>query len=137
MPVTDRDQGAVHDPQPVGRLTRTEGPLQRQQRTEEAALERFAEFADAWGRKYLAIVKRRERPGRSSLHSCGSTPRSAASSCTTNAIEPVNARIRRAVKARGHFLNEQAALKCVYMAIMSLALRAKAKPAGPCAGRPR
>ncbi|BBC28959.1 hypothetical protein SGFS_002500 [Streptomyces graminofaciens] len=32
----------------------------------------------------------------------------------------MNARIRRAVKARGHFPNEQAALKCVYMAIMSL-----------------
>ena len=38
----------------------------------------------------------------------------------TNAIESVNARIRRAVKARGHFPNEQAALKCVYLAIMSL-----------------
>ncbi len=32
----------------------------------------------------------------------------------------VNARIRRAVKARGHFPNEQAALKCVYLAIMGL-----------------
>ena len=32
----------------------------------------------------------------------------------------MNARIRRAVKARGHFPNEAAALKCVYMAIMSL-----------------
>ena len=42
--------------------------------------------------------------------------------CTTNAIESVNARIRRAVKARGHFPNEAAALKCVYMAIMSLDL---------------
>jgi putative transposase len=40
--------------------------------------------------------------------------------CSTKAIESVNARIRRAVKARGHFPNEQAALKCVYMAIMSL-----------------
>ncbi len=40
--------------------------------------------------------------------------------CTANAIEPVNARIRRAVKARGHFPNEQAALKCAYMAITSL-----------------
>lgn len=59
MPVTDRDQGAVHDPQPVGRLSGTGGPLQRQQRTEEAAVERFAEFADAWGRKYPAIVKSR------------------------------------------------------------------------------
>jgi transposase-like protein len=40
--------------------------------------------------------------------------------CSTNAIESVNARIRRAVKAMGHFPNEQAALKCVYMAVMSL-----------------
>ncbi|WP_346186762.1 transposase, partial [Streptomyces osmaniensis] len=40
--------------------------------------------------------------------------------CTTNAIEPVNARSRRAVKARGHFPNEQAPLKCIYMAIMPL-----------------
>ena len=59
-------------------------------------------------------------PGRSSCRSWPSTPRSAGSICTTNAIESVNARIRRAVKARGHFPNEQAALKCVYMAIMSL-----------------
>ena len=40
--------------------------------------------------------------------------------CTTNAIESINARIRRAVNARGHFPNEQAALKCVYLAVMSL-----------------
>jgi transposase-like protein len=40
--------------------------------------------------------------------------------CTTNAIESVNARIRKAVRARGHFPNEAAALKRVYMAVMSL-----------------
>jgi putative transposase len=39
---------------------------------------------------------------------------------TTNAIESVNARIRKAVKARGHFPNSDAALKCVYLALMSL-----------------
>ena len=44
----------------------------------------------------------------------------ARSSATTNAIESINARIRRAVNARGHFPTEQAALKCVYLAIMSL-----------------
>lgn len=38
----------------------------------------------------------------------------------TSAIESINARIRRAVKARRRFPNEQAALNCVYMAIMSL-----------------
>ncbi|WP_432021312.1 transposase, partial [Streptomyces sp. 1222.5] len=40
--------------------------------------------------------------------------------CTTNAIESVNARIRRAVRARGHFPSENAALKCIYLAVMSL-----------------
>lgn len=40
--------------------------------------------------------------------------------CTTTAIESVNARLRKAVKARGHFPHEQAALKCVYMAVMAL-----------------
>jgi len=40
--------------------------------------------------------------------------------CTTNAIESINARLRRAVNARGHFPNEQAALKCLYMALMGL-----------------
>jgi putative transposase len=40
--------------------------------------------------------------------------------CTTNAIESLNARFRRAIKARGHFPNEQAALKCLYLVIHSL-----------------
>jgi hypothetical protein len=40
--------------------------------------------------------------------------------CTTNAIESVNARLRRAVNARGHFPTEQAALKCLYMALMGM-----------------
>jgi putative transposase len=40
--------------------------------------------------------------------------------CTTNAIESINARLRRAVNARGHFPTEQAAMKCLYLAIMSL-----------------
>jgi transposase-like protein len=33
--------------------------------------------------------------------------------CSTNAIESLNARYRRAVKARGHFPTEQAAMKCL------------------------
>ena len=36
------------------------------------------------------------------------------------AIESINARLRRAVNARGHFPTEQAAMKCLYLAIMSL-----------------
>ena len=38
---------------------------------------------------------------------------------STNAIESLNARMRRATRARGHFPNEQAALKCLYLTIAS------------------
>jgi hypothetical protein len=57
--------------------------------------------------------------------------------CTTNAIESINARIRRAVNARGHFPTEAAALKCVYLAITSLDPPARDSDAGPTAGKPR
>lgn len=88
--------------------------------TEEAALDRFAEFADAWGRKYPAIVKLWENAWEEFTPFLRFDTEIRRIVCTTNAIESVNARIRRAVKARGHFPNEQAAVKCVYMAIMSL-----------------
>ena len=39
---------------------------------------------------------------------------------STNAIESLNARYRRAVKARGHFPSEQAAMKCLYLVTRSL-----------------
>ena len=38
----------------------------------------------------------------------------------TNAIESLNARYRRAVRARGHFPNDAAALKCLYLVTRSL-----------------
>jgi transposase-like protein len=39
---------------------------------------------------------------------------------STNAIESLNARYRRAIKARGHFPTEQAAPKCLYLVTRSL-----------------
>ncbi len=39
---------------------------------------------------------------------------------STNAIESLNARYRRAVGARGHFPTEQAALKCLYLVTRGL-----------------
>ncbi|MFI7894685.1 IS256 family transposase [Streptomyces sp. CACIS-1.16CA] len=88
--------------------------------TEEAVLERFAEFADVWGRKYPAIVKLWENAWEEFTPFLRFDTEIRRIVCTTNAIESVNVRIRRAVKARSHFPDEQAALRCVYMAIMSL-----------------
>ncbi|WP_033826223.1 IS256 family transposase [Kitasatospora sp. MBT63] len=88
--------------------------------TEEAALERFMEFGEAWGKKYPAIVRLWENAWAEFVPFLSFDAEVRRVICTTNAIESVNARIRKAVRARGHFPSEQAALKCVYMAIMSL-----------------
>lgn len=40
--------------------------------------------------------------------------------CSANAIESLNAWYRRAIKARGHFPSEHAALKCLYLVTRSL-----------------
>jgi putative transposase len=88
--------------------------------TEQAALERFVEFEAAWGRKYPAIIKLWNAAWAEFVPFLNFDVEIRRVVCTTNAIESINARIRRAVRARGHFPNEQAALKCVYLAVMSL-----------------
>jgi transposase-like protein len=57
--------------------------------------------------------------------------------CSTNAIESLNARYRRAVRVRGHFPNEQAALKCLYLTTRSLDPPATAGHDGPRGGSGR
>jgi len=88
--------------------------------TEAAAMERFLEFCQTWGERYPAIVRLWENAWSEFVPFLSFDVEIRKIICITNAIESVNSRIRRAVKARGHFPNEQAALKCVYMAIMSL-----------------
>ena len=88
--------------------------------TEDAALERFLEFTETWGRKYPAIVRLWESAWAEFVPFLQFDVEIRKIVCTTNAIESVNARIRKAVRARGHFPTEQAALRCVYLAVMSL-----------------
>jgi len=88
--------------------------------TEAAALERLADFAGVWEARYPAIVKLWENAWAEFVPFLNFHPEVRAVIYTTNAIESINARIRKAVKARGHFPTETAATKCVYLAIMSL-----------------
>jgi transposase-like protein len=88
--------------------------------TESAARERFAEFSETWGTRYPATMRLWDNAWAEFVPFLAFDPEIRLVICSTNAIESVNARIRRAVKARGHFPDEQAALKCVYLAIMSL-----------------
>ena len=88
--------------------------------SEQAALDRFAEFSEKWEKRYPAIIRLWTNAWAEFVPFLQFDQDIRTVICTTNANESINARIRRAVNARGHFPNEQAALKCVYLAIMSL-----------------
>jgi putative transposase len=88
--------------------------------SEQAALDRFAEFSDKWEQKYPAIVRLWTNAWAEFVPFLQFDVEIRKVICTTNAIESVNSRLRRAVNARGHFPTEQAALKCLYLALMGL-----------------
>ncbi|WP_239088146.1 IS256 family transposase [Planosporangium mesophilum] len=88
--------------------------------TEAAAAARFDEFADTWGGQYPAIVKLWRATWTEFVPFLDYDVEIRRIICSTNAIESLNARYRRAVRARGHFPTEQAALKCLYLATRAL-----------------
>ena len=88
--------------------------------SESEALDRFAEFSGKWEKRYPAIIRLWENAWAEFVPFLRFDREIRTVICTTNAIESINARLRRAVNARGHFPTEQAALKCLYLAIMSL-----------------
>src|SRR5262245_44453246 len=86
----------------------------------QAALDRFAEFSDKWEQRYPAIIRLWTDAWAEFVPFLQFDVEIRKIICTTNAIESINARLRRAVRARGHFPTEQAALKCLYLALMGL-----------------
>ena len=82
-----------------------------------AALE---ELTEKWGSKYGAITRLWENAWEEFVPILDYDIEIRTVLCSTNAIESLNARYRRAVKARGHFPSEQAALKCLYLVTRSL-----------------
>jgi putative transposase len=88
--------------------------------SDAAALDAFAEFSDTWERKYPAIIRLWTNVWAEFVPFLQFDLEIRKIVCSTNAIESLNARFRRAVNARGHFPNEQAALKVLYLAVTSL-----------------
>ncbi|WP_456081600.1 IS256 family transposase [Microlunatus elymi] len=88
--------------------------------SEAEALDRFADFSSKWEKRYPAIIRLWTNAWAEFVPFLQFDREIRTVICTTNAIESINARLRRAVNARGHFPTEQAALKCLYLAIMSL-----------------
>jgi putative transposase len=85
-----------------------------------AARAALDELAEVWGRKYGAIVRPWENAWEEFIPFLDYDVEIRQVICSTNAIESLNARYRRAIKARGHFPTEQAALKCLYLVTRSL-----------------
>jgi putative transposase len=88
--------------------------------TEAAAKERFVEFTAHWGAQYPAIIRLWESAWSEFVPFLDYDVEIRRVICSTNAIESINARYRRAIRARGHFPTEQAAMKCLYLVTRSL-----------------
>jgi transposase-like protein len=88
--------------------------------SESAALDAFAGFSGTWEAKYPAIIRLWENAWPEFVPFLAFDTEIRSIICTTNAIESLNARFRRSVKARGHFPTEQSALKHLYLVVISL-----------------
>lgn len=83
--------------------------------TVKAAETRFAEFSKAWKLLYPAMIDSWGRAWEDFTPFLEYPLELRKIVYTTNAIESLNARFRRAVRHRGHFPNEQAAMKVLYL----------------------
>lgn len=83
--------------------------------TVEAAEAAFADFAEEWRTKYPAMIRSWETSWDEFVPFLAFPAELRKIVYTTNAIESLNSRFRRAVRHRGHFPNEQAALKVLYL----------------------
>ena len=85
-----------------------------------AARAALDELSEKWGTQYPAIIRLWNNAWEEFIPFLDYDIEIRTVLCSTNAIESLNARYRRAVKARGHFPTEQAALKCLYLVTRSL-----------------
>lgn len=88
--------------------------------SEADAKEQLVAFAEVWAEKYPAILRLWENTWAEFAPFLDYSPEIRKVIYSTNAVESLHARMRRATRARGHFPTEQAALKCLYMVVRSL-----------------
>jgi putative transposase len=88
--------------------------------TATAAAVALDELEETWGGRYSAMIRLWRNAWEEFTPFLDYDPEIRSVLCSTNAIESLNARYRKAVRARGHFPTEQAALKCLYLVTRSL-----------------
>lgn len=101
---------------------------------EDAALMAFTAFADStWGKKYPAAVATWENAWDRFIPFLAFGPALRKVIYTTNSIESLNYQLRKVIKNRGHFPNDTAAVKLLWLAIHNIEdkrARQRAKEAG-------
>ena len=91
-----------------------------------AALDAFAD--GPWGRKYPAIAQSWRRAWSEVIPFYAFPDEVRRIVYTTNAIEALNAKLRRAVRARGHFPNDEAATKLIFLVLRQVVQEWKMPP---------
>ena len=86
----------------------------------DAAWAAFELFEEKWGKAYPAIPRMWRAAWEQFIPFLAYDVEIRRVLCSTNAIESLNARYRRAVNAKGHFPTEQAAMKTLYLVTRSL-----------------
>ena len=84
----------------------------------EAALDAFED--GAWGRKFPTVVAAWRRAWAQVIPFFTFPPEIGRVIYTTNAIESVNARLRKIIKTRGHFPTDDAAGKLIWLALRNI-----------------
>jgi len=87
---------------------------------EKAAAAALDVLEDKWGSRYPAVIRLWRNAWSEFIPFLDYHVDIRKVICSTNAIESVNARFRRATRARGHFPTEQAAMKTLYLVVRSL-----------------
>ena len=99
----------------------------------EAGAKALDEFdASPWGRKYPAIAQSWRRNWEHVIPFFAFPEGVRRIIYTTNAIEALNAKLRRAVRTRGHFPTDEAAIKLLYLVLRQVADEWKMPPREWC-----
>jgi transposase-like protein len=89
--------------------------------SEQAALQALEAFAEGpWGAKYPTIVQSWRRAWENVTPFFVFPPEIRRVVYTTNAIESLNMQLRKIIKTRGHFPNDEAAIKLLWLALRNV-----------------
>ncbi len=95
----------------------------------QAAAAALQEFEDGpWGKKFAAITAMWRRHWAHVIPFFAYPPEVRKMIYTTNAIESLNAKLRRSVRIRGHFPNDEAAMKLIWLQLLEITKNWKMPP---------